>query len=424
MHRTCFTLAAACFLSASLLSASEPAADWHSWRGPHDSGSVETGTFPERLDDAATVWKVSLPGKGCSTPIVVGGRVYVTAPIAGKDSLLAFDPSGKPLWQTEFSQENPGKHRNGSGCNASPVSDGTNIFVYFKSGTLAAVSPAGKILWQTDIVERFGQATLYWDHGTSPVLTTGHVILARMHNGESWVAAFDKTNGDLTWKTERNYQTPQEGDHGYATPLIIRHAGQETILTWGAEHLTMHNAADGKLVWSCGNFNPDAEKLWPSISTPVIVDHTAVIAFGRNDRGKPRLHGIKLIGSGDVTDSSHAWTRDDTGTFVPSPISYKGQVYLLRDAGEVDCLDPESGKTVWTGRFPKNRAKFYASPIIAGDKLYAPREDGVVFVASVAGGKFELLSENDMQEPMIGSPVPVANRIYLRGEQHLFCLGQ
>ena len=169
-----------------------------------------------------------------------------------------------------------------------------------------------------------------------------------------------------------------------------------------------------------GNFNPDANKLWPSIATPVIFGDMAVIAYGRNDRGTPRLHGIRLTGSGDVTQTNHVWKRDDVGTFVPTPALYKGRVILVRDRGEVACIDPATGKTIWEGAFPKHRLNFYASPLIAGDKLYAPCEDGTVFVASVANDKFEFLSENDMAESVIGSPVPVFNCILIRGERHLF----
>jgi outer membrane protein assembly factor BamB len=255
------------------------------------------------------------------------------------------------------------------------------------------------------------------------VLTSTHVVLARMHNGESWLAAFDKRSGEMSWKKDRNFQTPQEGDHGYATPLVVMRDGRETILTWGAEHLTMHDAGSGKLLWTCGNFNPDGEKLWPSISTPVIVDGTAVIAFGRNDRGKPRLHGIRLEGLGDVTANAHAWLRTDVGTFVPSAAVWNQKVYLVRDGGEVECLEPATGRSVWKNAFPKHRTNFYSSPVIAGGRFYAPREDGVVFVASVEGDEFRVLSQSDLQEPVIGSPIPVDGRIYVRGERHLFCFG-
>ena len=115
------------------------------------------------------------------------------------------------------------------------------------------------------------------------------------------------------------------------------------------------------------------------------------------------------------------WKRDDVGTFVPTPSVYKNRLVLVRDRGEVECVEPSTGKTVWKESFPKNRSNFYASPLVAGDKLYAPREDGVVFVASLANDKFELLSENNMGESIIGSPVPNSGKILLRGEKHLFC---
>lgn len=396
------------------------AANWPSWRGPLGNGSVENGDCPVAFDADNYFWRTSLPGKGCSTPILLNGAICLTAPADGNDALVCYDFDGAERWRAVFGKENPGKHRNGSGSNASPVTDGNAVFVFFKSGTLAAVERDGKVRWKTDLVERFGKDTLFWDHGASPVLTSKYVVMVRMHHGESWLAAFDKHTGTLAWKVARNYSTPTECDHGYATPLVIQHQGKESILIWGAEHLTIHDAADGQVSWSCGNFNPDASPMWPAIATPVIVGDMAVIAYGRNDRGVPRLHGIRLTGNGDVTQTNHVWKRDDIGTFVPTPAVYQGRVILVRDRGQVVSIDPATGETVWEGAFPKHRANFYASPLIAGEKLYAPREDGTVFVASIANDKFKLLSENKMAESIIASPVPVANGILLRGEQHLF----
>jgi hypothetical protein len=155
------------------------------WRGPLGTGSVELGNFPARFGWQSYLWRTQLPGKGCSTPIVLNKRIYVTAPVDGRDALLCYDSDGKEQWRTVFGQENAGKHRNGSGCNASPVADATTVFVYFKSGTFAAVELDGKVRWKSDLVERFGKTNLFWDHGTSPVLTEKYVVMARMHQGES-----------------------------------------------------------------------------------------------------------------------------------------------------------------------------------------------------------------------------------------------
>lgn len=394
---------------------------WPCWRGPQDHGSTAQGTYPVKWDATNLLWKTALPGKGCSTPVVWAERIFLTAPVKGVDAALAFDWAGKPLWQRTFGQEHPGKHRSGSGCNSSPVTDGQTVFAYFNSSTLAALTLDGQVRWQTNLVAAFGPVNLIWEQGTSPVLTEKAVLMVRMHHGESWLAAFDKGSGKLLWKVARNYQTPTEGDNSYTSPLVIRWQERESVLVWGGEHVTFHDAADGQLLWSCGDFNPRGMEYWPTVALPVVVGDTVVVAGGRADKGQPRLYGVKLGGKGDVTATHRAWKREDTGTFVPTPAEYKGRLYLLRDGGELDCLEPSTGQTLWHAAFPKASAKFYASPLVAAGKLYAAREDGVVFVAQVEG-KFQMLAENQMGERVIASPVPVANRLLLRGEQHLFCV--
>jgi outer membrane protein assembly factor BamB len=253
------------------------------------------------------------------------------------------------------------------------------------------------------------------------VLTEKHVIIARLHAGDSWLAAFDKATGEMRWKTARNYDTPNEVDNGYSTPLVIRHEGREALLTWGAQHLTAHDAADGKLLWSCGGFNPNGDAFWPAIAMPVVVDGVAVVCFGRADRGQPRLHGVRLGGSGDVTKTHRLWMREDTGAFVPTPAEYKGRLYVLSDRGQVDCLEPATGKTIWSAMLPRSSSNYYASPLIADGILYAAREDGAVFVASIDGG-LKVLAENKLSDRVIASIVPVADRLFVRGEANLYCL--
>lgn len=394
--------------------------NWPQWRGPQDNGTTSAGSFPTKLDASNLLWQVPLPGKGCSTPIVWENRIYVTAPVNGKDAVLAYDLAGKKLWQTTFGGEDSGRHRNGSGSNPSVVTDGQHLFVTFKSGQFAALNFDGSIRWQLDLVKQYGPVRMNWDYGTSPVLTEKNVIMARMHNGESWIAAFDKETGAVRWKTPRNYQTPFEIDNSYTTPLIIKHEGRDGVLTWGAQHLTLHDAADGKLLWSCGNFNPDNDSAWPAVASPVIANGMAVICFGRADRGQPRLHGVRLGGKGDVTATHRAWMREDTGAFVPTPAEYKGRVYVLGDRGQVDCLDPVTGKTIWTAALPRSSSNYYASPLITDGILYATREDGAMFVAQIDGG-FKMLAENKLADRVIASVVPTGNRLLVRGEANLYC---
>ncbi len=407
-------------LLAGSFALAEGSGNWPRWRGPTDDGAAEPGAYPVKWDSAThLLWKAPLPGKGCSTPVVWNHRIFLTAPVEEQDAVLAFDWSGKPLWQTVLGAERAGKNRNGSGSNPSPATDGENVCVYFKSGNLAVVDFDGKIRWKTNLQERFGKDTLNWDIGTSPVLTEKAVVVAVMQHGNSYLAAFDKRTGQLQWKVARDYETPVEGDHSYTTPIVFRRQGKEALLVWGAVHLTAHDAADGKVFWSCGDFNPEAKRNWPAVATPVIAGEVVVVPYGRGDR----LHGIKLGGDGDVTATHRLWKREDTGSFVPTPVAYKGRVYLLRDRGDIECIDPATGKTLWTGNLPKKSSNYYASPAVADGKIYAAREDGMVFVAKIDGG-FEVLAENDLGDRVIASPVPVAGRLLLRGEKHLFCVGE
>lgn len=421
-HRSSARVTALPFVFWASVSLATGTTNWPQWRGPDGNGSTPSGAFPAKWNASEILWRAPLPGKGCSTPIVWNKHIYLTAPVGGKDALLAFDWSGRQLWQTTVgSGENAGRHRNGSGSNPSPVTDGRNIFVSFKSGHLAAINLDGTIRWQKNLVEQFGPVRLFWDYGTSPVLTEKHVVVARMHQGESWLAAFDKVTGEQRWKTDRNYDVPREVDNGYTTPLVIRHDGREALLTWGAQHLTAHDAASGKLLWSCGNFNPESNSLWPAVATPVVADGMAVVCFGRADRGLPRLHGIRLGGSGDVTATHRAWMREDAGSFVPSPAEYKGRIYVLSDRGQLDCLEPATGKTIWSEALPRSSSNYYASPLIANGIMYAPREDGTVFVIQIEGG-FKVLAENKFADRVIASVVPAADRLFVRGEGNLYCV--
>ncbi|HMO64494.1 MAG TPA: PQQ-binding-like beta-propeller repeat protein, partial [Verrucomicrobiota bacterium] len=192
-HLTSICLLRRGLLAAALAATTALAADWPAWRGPAGNGSTPAAGFPTQWTRDTVTWKRPLPGKGTSTPIVQGGRVFLTSPADGEDAVLAFDLTGKELWRVKLGPESPPKHRTlGSSCNASPVTDGTGLFVYFKSGTLAALELDGTVRWKANLTERFGAERLFWDQGSSPVLTDRHVVVTRLHQGESWVAGFDK----------------------------------------------------------------------------------------------------------------------------------------------------------------------------------------------------------------------------------------
>jgi outer membrane protein assembly factor BamB len=354
--------------------------------------------------------------------VVWKDRIFLTAPNEGVDTALAFDLDGKQIWKTEFGAETKAKHMKlGTSSNASPITDGKGVFVYFKSGTFAALEMDGKVRWKRNLAEEFGRQDLYWDQGSSPILMGDLVILPRLHSGDSWVAGFDKKTGKIRWKQKRNYKVPAENDQGYTTPIPIRHGDKDAFLIWCSDHLTAYAVEDGSLLWSCGGFNPKGKKLWPPIATPVVAGEIALVPVGRDDRKQAEVHAVRLGGKGDVTKTHRVWNTKDFGVFVSSPIEYEEKVYLLRHKGEVVCLDPKTGKPHWTAKLPKSLIPYYASPVIAGGILYAPREDGVVFSARI-GDKFELLGENDMEEQILATPVPFDGKLLIRTSGHLMCV--
>ena len=398
------------------------AEDWPSWRGPSHNGSRSGKNYPTRWTAESVAWKVDLPGKGASCPIVWKDRIFLTSPDNGVDSVLAFDLDGNRIWNAQLGEETPPKHRKlGTSSNASPVTDGTGVFVYFKSGNFAALEMNGKVRWQRNLAKEFGRQKLYWDQGSSPVIVGDLVVVARMHAGDSWVAGFDKATGKIRWQTKRNYECPAENNNGYTTPVPIRHGDRDALLVWCSDRLTAYAADDGSLLWQCAGFNPNGNKLWPPIATPVVSGDIAVIPVGRDDRKQAEVHAVRLGGKGNVTQTHRLWERDDFGVFAASLIAYEGRVYLVRNKGGVVCLDPATGKPFWEAELPKAAAAYYASPVIAGGILYAAREDGMVFAAKV-GERFELLGQNDMGEQILATPAPFAGRLLIRTSESLFCV--
>jgi outer membrane protein assembly factor BamB len=386
--------------------------DWLQWRGPRASGSVDGPAYATAWE--GPTWKAALPGKGGSTPIVVGDRVVVSAPAGDQDAVLAFDRVGGPLWTTTLGPLSAARHKTlGSSCNASPVSDGKGIFAYFRSGRLAALELDGKVRWKLDIAAEFGPDKLFWDQGCSPVVSGDILYLLRIHAGDSWLAAYDKATGTLRWRRDRTIKAPVENDNGYATPLVVTISGRKALLIWGSDVLSAHDAADGAVIWTCGGFNPAGTGYWPAISTPVVAGDLVVVPAGRDDRpNQARLHGIRL-------DGTRAWKRDDLGVFVPTPAVSKGLVYLVRHRGEIVCVDPSDGKTLWAEALPRASSNYYASPFVAAGVLYAVREDGAVFAVRVDGG-FKLLGESKLGERSVASPVPAGKFLLFRGDAHLF----
>ncbi len=395
------------------------AENWPQWRGPQARSVAAESDYPTKFSaDEGVAWKVDLPGVGSSTPAVWDDEIFVTCGIDGQDGILCYTFDGDERWRKQLGPEREGKHRNGSGSNPSPVTDGKHLVVYYKSGTLACLDLDGNEIWRVDLQDKFGPDTLWWDLGTSPVLAGDRVVVAVMQGGDSYLAAFDLANGDLLWQVPRKYECTTETDHAYTTPHVVNVGGRKQLVVWGADHLTGHDLKTGKLLWECGGFNPDSQNNWRVIASPAIDGGIALVPYGRGEY----LAGIRLGGEGDVTESARVWERQgrNLGSDVPTPAVRDGRAYVLGDAGRIACIDIATGDEIWSSDLPKNRNRFFSSPVLAGDKLYAAREDGAVFVGRVKADGFELLAENEMGESIIAVPVPIRGGLLIRGREHLF----
>lgn len=394
--------------------------NWPQWRGPLGTGVAAAGNYPAEFSPNENVaWKVKLLGRGSSTPAVWDDRIFITCGIDGQDGLVCYGMDGKEHWRKTLGKERKGKHANGSGSNPSPVTDGKHVLAYYKSGAIACYSPEGELLWKSNLQDRYGKDTLWWDLGTSPVLVGDRAIIAVLHSGDSYLVALDLENGDEVWKTNRTYKTSEESDHAYTTPQVVKIDGKDVVVTWGADHLTGHDAATGKLLWECGGFNPANEGNWRTIASASVDDGIAVVPYGRGSF----LAGVRLDGEGDITKSNRLWEIESPSTDVPTAIVHDGKVIILTDRGDVAAVDQKTGRELWKESLPRNRNKYYASPVLAGNRLYCVREDGMVYVGDVTDSGFELIGENEMGEKIIATPVPVRNSVLLRGEEHLYRVG-
>ena len=366
---------------------------------------------------------MKLPGRGCSTPVVWEDRIFLTCAIDGVDGVMAIDWQGKELWRKSFGKEAGTKHRSaGSASNPSVATDGRHLFVRYKSGTLAALTLDGTVAWKKNLQKDYAPDGLKWDLGTSPMFAGGNLVVAMMHYRQpSFLLAFDKATGKEVWKVSRDMNAPEECNDAYTTPFVAVVDGVETIVVWGGDHLTGHDATNGKEIWRHGNFNPKQIGNWRVIASAAATDGVAIVPFGRGGY----VAGVKLGGRGDTTKSHRLWTVEGVGGDSPTPAADDGKFYVLGDGrqtrGRVTCLDALSGEKQWEITLPKAATKYYASPTIVGDQLYCAREDGTVFCGTITAEGLVDVKENHLDDRFIASPVAVDGKLLLRGFEWLWC---
>ncbi len=392
--------------------------NWPNWRGPHQDGNAAGDHYPLEWSDSENIaWKYRLPGRGASTPAIWGDHIFLTFGEEGKNIGLCLDRQGNRRWQVELGQAAEVRHQKASSANSSPITDGERVYFYFKSGDLVAVDFAGKKVWQNNLQQEFAANTLWWDLGTSPVLSREFLIVAVQQTGDSYIVAFDKSTGKQAWKVDRNLHAPNESNQSYTTPLIIERDGEEQLIVLGADHVTAHAVRDGEELWRVGGLNPNGAQMFRSIASPLVHDELVLAPYAR---GKT-LTAIRLGGQGDVTESHVVWESEEAAD-VPTPVCGAGnRLYICQDQTLVSCIRSDDGDFLWNNVLEKNRTAFSSSPVVAGGHVYLTREDGKTFVIKDAE-QFQLVATNSVFEQTVATPVFVDGRIYLRTYDHLYCI--
>lgn len=395
--------------------AGEAAADWPEFRGPTQQGHAKVERVPLQWTESENVaWRIELPGEGWSSPVVVGDRIYLTAAekVEGTDppdyrlvALAIEAPTGRVAWRTpvfrQKGDEAPPIHSKNSHASPTPIVEGDRLYVHFGHMGTACLSLRGDVIWKTN------ELTYNPVHGNggSPVIVDDLLILACDGGADPVVAALDKSNGRVAWKTPRNVETPKT--FSFCTPLPIRVKDKTQVIVPGSGIVAAYDPASGEEIWRVRHGG------YSVIPRPVFGHGLVFISTGYE---APVVMAIRPDGSGDVTDTHVAWTLKRGGPHTPSMLLVDDALYMVSDRGVASCLEATSGKTLWQERLGGN---YSASPVYAAGRIYFQDEQGTTHVVA-AKKTFEKLAENKVPERTLASLAVIEGTIFLRGERHLY----
>ncbi|MEQ8764457.1 MAG: PQQ-binding-like beta-propeller repeat protein [Planctomycetota bacterium] len=424
--------------------------DWSHWRGPHFDGSTEAENLPTEFSRTEGVlWKLELPGPGASTPIVSGGRVYLTAiePEGGQLVAVCVDEAtGETLWQKPVSSGYRPKgageatwiHPRSNYASPSPVTDGRRVVFFFGNGDLMAFSPKGEQLWARNLQKDYGDFCFQWTFSSSPTLFEDRLYLQILQRDEpvrdigaadspSFLLALDPDTGKEIFKHVRPSPAVRESLESYATPIPhVKADGSKEILVVGGDVLTGHDPTTGKELWRWGTWNPGHREVWWRLVPSVVIgDGVALVCAPK----KAPVYAVRLGGEGDLGEDGLVWKSDGrpnpVSSDVPTPLFYRGKFYVLSDVnGSISQVAPKTGEVEWTRELP-GRALWRSSPTGADGKIWLMNHAGEVTILDAKSGDIlNRIPMGDEDEDRIRSSLAIANdRLFIRTNTHLFCVG-
>jgi outer membrane protein assembly factor BamB len=395
----------------------EGAKYWPRWRGPSGQGLAVGSGYVDKWSDTENVkWKTKLETTGNGSPIVWANRIFLTIGSADGDrrGIAAFDrATGKKLWETYAPDtNNQATNLKNGHASSTPTTDGHLVYAYLGPKGVLAVDFAGKLAWHAPV----GAMNAPHGPGGSPLLykskgaaAPDRIIVYQDHIKGGFIAALDTKTGARRWWTNRTETT------GWGTPIAIRAGARDEIIVSSFRAIYAYNPDNGEVLWKVTHPNPEV------ISTPVV---GLGLVFASGGRPGPIL-AVRPGGSGDVTSTHVAWESPKGAPFVPSPLLYGDELYMLNDQASIlTAYEPKSGSVLWQGRLGEVvQSGFSASPVAVDGKLFFTNEGGETFVVK-AGKTFELLHVNNVNEPVLASPAMVDGIWYFRTPYHLMAVGK
>ncbi len=429
------------FVAVSLAAGTTVAAQWPQFRGPGGSG-VADGAPPTTWNLASSSrvrWKTAIPGLGHSSPVVWGDRIYVTTAVslAGDAPLdvrhggvsmapdnerqtwkvLALDrASGRIVWERTAYDGVPRvkRHLKASHASATPVTDGRRVVALFGSEGLYCYDAAGTLLWKQDLgtmnTGLVGDEGVQWGPASSPIIHGPLVIVQNDRQRESFLAAYELATGEQVWKVERD-EFPS-----WATPLVVNGAAGAELVVNASKFVRAYDPMTGRELWRMADAETQVK-----VPSPV-AGPGSVIVTGGYPRGSRPIYAIKPGTRGVIDPAAtqgFVWRGDKGSPYVPTPLVYGKELYVLADNGVLTVYDAATGERRYQQRLDETPLGFSASPVGAGGHVYLASEDGDVYVVK-AGPAFELVARNDMNESLMATPAIAGSMLVVRGRTHVF----
>ncbi len=417
-----------CWMVLLGLSLGAHAEPWPMWRGAAGSGVSNEKTLPLRWSAKENItWKVALPDRGNSTPIVWGDRIFLTQPLekTSERALLCLDRrDGRVLWQRAVKYAAAEEsHEDNPFCSESPATDGERVVAVFGSAGVYCYDMEGRLLWNRDL----GKIQFTWGAASSPVIHGGAVFIYRGPDPKAHLLALDKATGKTLWRQddpEVAVEGRTDGFRGnrsrewicsYSTPLIAGKGEQEVLVMSHPGELRALDPATGKVRWNCGGLNP-------LVYASPIAGEDIVVAMGG-------FYGttlaVRLGGKGDVSGTHKLWQTIRTQNRLGSGVVHDGHLYVLNTPGFVECVELKTGRVFFNERLRGAGAKneSWSSMLLAQDRIYVPNESGETYVLR-ASPKFELLSSNPLDGALTHASLAAADgQLFVRTHRHLWCIG-